>query len=77
MQLAVKHGLPAIALADTGSLHGAPEFAGLAAEAGIKPLIGAELTVGRHRVPGLPAGPATISGLLNLKVFADSGMVHG
>jgi DNA polymerase-3 subunit alpha len=50
VQLAVKHSLPAIAIADTGSLHGAAEFAGLAAEAGIKPLIGAELTVGEHRL---------------------------
>jgi hypothetical protein len=50
VQLAEKHSLPAIAIADTGSLHGAAEFARLAAEAGIKPLIGAELSCGRRRL---------------------------
>ena len=48
VQLAVKHELPAIALTDMGNLHGAPEFARLAQEAGIKPLIGAELRIGTH-----------------------------
>jgi DNA-directed DNA polymerase III PolC len=48
IDLAVKHELPAIALADFGNLHGAPEFARLAQEAGIKPLIGAELRIGNH-----------------------------
>ncbi len=50
VQLAVKHELPAIGLADIGSLHGAAEFAKIAGAAGIKPLIGAELLVGRSRV---------------------------
>ncbi len=43
VQLAKRHGLPAIALTDTHNLHGAVEFAQTAAEAGIKPIIGAEL----------------------------------
>jgi len=42
--LAKRHGLPAIALTDRNNLHGAVEFAQAAAEAGIKPIIGAELT---------------------------------
>jgi error-prone DNA polymerase len=41
--LAKRHGLPAIALTDRNNLHGAVEFAQAAAEAGIKPIIGAEL----------------------------------
>ena len=41
--LAVRHGLPAVALTDAGNLHGAAEFAQAARQAGIKPLIGAEV----------------------------------
>lgn len=46
VELAMKHELPALALTDTGNLHAAPEFARLAREAGIKPVIGAELRIG-------------------------------
>ncbi len=44
--LAKQHGLPAVALTDTGNLHGAVEFVQAAREAGIKPILGAELRVG-------------------------------
>ena len=50
VKLAVRHELEAVALTDTGNLHAAPEFARLAREAGIKPVIGAELRVGGHGV---------------------------
>jgi len=43
VELAKRHELPAIALTDRHNLHGAVEFAQTAAEAGIKPIIGAEL----------------------------------
>lgn len=43
--LAVKYGLPAIALADQGNLHGAVEFAAAARKAGIKPLVAASVQV--------------------------------
>ncbi|HEY5913953.1 MAG TPA: DNA polymerase IV [Verrucomicrobiae bacterium] len=43
VDLAKRHELPAIALTDKNNLHGAVEFAQAAAEAGIKPIIGAEL----------------------------------
>jgi len=43
--LAKKHGLPAIALTDTGNLHGAVEFVSAAKAAGIKPILGAEIRV--------------------------------
>ena len=43
VDLAKRHELPAIALTDKNNLHGAVEFAQMAAEAGIKPIIGAEL----------------------------------
>ncbi len=43
IELAKKHSLPAIALTDKNNLHGAVEFSLAACEAGIKPVIGAEL----------------------------------
>ena len=50
IDLAVRHELPAIALTDKNNLHGAVEFAQAAAEAGIKPIIGAEIEWNGHRV---------------------------
>lgn len=47
--LAKEHGLPAVALTDTGNLHGAVEFFHAAKKAGIKPILGAKLN--------LPGGP--------------------
>ncbi|HEY9173819.1 MAG TPA: DNA polymerase IV, partial [Verrucomicrobiae bacterium] len=47
--LAKRHGCPAIALTDTGNLHGAVEFTLAARQAGIKPILGAEV-----RVDGAP-----------------------
>ena len=46
VELARAHGLPALALTDTGNLHGAVEFALAARQAGIKPIFGVELLVG-------------------------------
>jgi DNA-directed DNA polymerase III PolC len=43
--LAKQRGLPAIALADTGNLHGAVEFTQAAKRAGIKPILGATVLV--------------------------------
>src|SRR5207253_2378627 len=48
VQLAKQHGLPAVALTDTGNLHGVVEFVQAAQAAGIKPIIGAEVCVGGH-----------------------------
>ncbi|HWW00873.1 MAG TPA: DNA polymerase III subunit alpha [Candidatus Acidoferrum sp.] len=50
IDLAKRHELPAIALTDRNNLHGAVEFAQAAAEAGIKPIIGAELDWDGRRV---------------------------
>lgn len=44
--LAKQHDLPAVALTDTGNLHGAVEFVTAARKAGIKPILGAELRIG-------------------------------
>jgi DNA polymerase-3 subunit alpha len=43
--LASRNGFQAVALTDTGNLHGAVEFVQAAREAGIKPIVGAELCV--------------------------------
>ena len=40
--------MPAVALTDTGNLHGAVEFCLAAREAGIKPILGAEIQVDGH-----------------------------
>jgi error-prone DNA polymerase len=43
--LARRHGLPAVALTDTGNLHGAVEFVQAAKQAALKPVLGTELRV--------------------------------
>jgi DNA-directed DNA polymerase III PolC len=43
--LARRHGLPAVALTDTGNLHGAVEFVQAAKQAALKPVLGVELRV--------------------------------
>jgi DNA-directed DNA polymerase III PolC len=48
VELARQHGMPAVALTDTGNLHGAVEFVKAAQAAGLKPILGAELRVGDH-----------------------------
>ena len=60
--LAARHGLPAVALTDTGNVHGVVAFAQAARQAGIQPLIGAEV-----RVDGRP---------LLLYVENESGYRH-
>ena len=45
VELARRHGLSAVALADLGNLHGAVEFAQAAKQKGVKPILGAELRV--------------------------------
>ncbi len=43
--MAVKMGMPAVALTDTKNLYGAVEFYELARSAGLKPIIGAEIAL--------------------------------
>ncbi len=43
--LAKQHGLSAVALTDTGNLHGAAQFVQAAKAAGIKPILGAEIRI--------------------------------
>ena len=54
--LCKKHGMPALAIADTGNLFGALEFSQAASESGIQPIIGCEL--GLRRTDGEGNGRA-------------------
>lgn len=46
VQLAQRHRMAAVALTDTGNLHGAVEFAQAAKQHGVKPILGVELRLG-------------------------------
>src|SRR5437762_8752326 len=46
-------GYSALALADAGGVYGAPRFHKAAKQAGLKPIIGAELTIDTWRLPVL------------------------
>jgi DNA-directed DNA polymerase III PolC len=46
VESAKRHGLSAVALTDTGNLHGAVEFVQAAKQHGVKPILGTELLVG-------------------------------
>ena len=46
--LCVRERMPAVAVADTGNLFGAMEFAPAAAEAGVQPIIGCQIALGRE-----------------------------
>src|SRR5260221_6854434 len=64
--LCKKHGMPALAITDTGNLFGALEFAQAASEAGIQPIIGCELGLRREsdgraiRIGPAPPPPAVL-----------------
>src|SRR3954470_7493287 len=55
-------GYPALALLDADGVYGAPRFHRAALKAGIRPIIGAELTIGGLRPPIVGSKPATASG---------------
>src|SRR5258706_406181 len=58
VKLCVGQAMPAVAIADTGNLFGALEFAGAAAEAGVQPIIGCQLGLRRSDGGGRPGGPS-------------------
>src|SRR3972149_2175844 len=59
-------GYPALALLDRDGLYGAPRFHKAARAAGIKPIIGCELTMGMHGVWRLPVLVETQQGYRHL-----------
>ena len=77
---AQQHGLPAIALADIGNLHGAVEFAQAAKRAGIKPIFGTELRVNNHPLllyVESARGYHNLNRLLSQKAEAGAAMEEG
>ena len=57
VNLAKRHGMPALALTDTGNLFGALEFSQAAAESGVQPIIGCELGLRRSERDGNGRAP--------------------
>src|SRR5262245_9693732 len=56
VELCRQQDMPAVAVADTGNLFGALEFAMAARDAGIQPIIGCQLGISREEGGGLGAG---------------------
>jgi DNA polymerase-3 subunit alpha len=74
--LCKKHGMPAVAITDSGNLFGALEFAQAASEAGIQPIIGCELGLRRSGEGGGRAvrlGPAPPPDPVILLVQSERG----
>src|SRR5579863_1125722 len=74
---AARLGLSSLALVDTNGLYGAPRFYKAAREAGIRPLVGAEVTLSDTSTPPVPAQSGSIASLtrprLTLLVASRSG----
>jgi len=66
IERAADFALPSVALTDRNNLYGAIPFYNLAREAGIKPVIGAEITSGRHRAVLLARDLAGYSNLCKI-----------
>ena len=60
VKLCQRHRMPAVAVADTGNLFGALEFATAAAEAGVQPIIGCELPLRRADTEDAATRPGRI-----------------
>ncbi|WP_142847023.1 DNA polymerase III subunit alpha [Telmatospirillum sp. J64-1] len=56
IKLCVKHRMPAVGIADTNNLFGALEFSSACADAGIQPIVGAQLSIRREDDPRGGAG---------------------
>src|SRR5258706_3996806 len=72
VKLCVGQAMPAVAIADTGNLFGALEFAGAAAEAGVQPIIGCQLGLRRSDGGGRPGVPSPPDSLV-LLVQTEAG----
>ncbi|MDE2165690.1 MAG: DNA polymerase III subunit alpha [Alphaproteobacteria bacterium] len=71
-----RHAMPAVAIADSGNLFGALEFAMAAAEAGVQPIIGGELGIRRAETEGGRAariGPALPPDAVVLLAQSEAG----
>jgi error-prone DNA polymerase len=63
---AARYGYPAVALLDRDGVYGAPRFHRAATAAGIKAIIGAELTIATH--PSHPTHPTHLTHLTHLRI---------
>ncbi len=70
--LCLKHGMPAVAVTDTGNLFGALEFALAASKAGVQPIIGCQLGL-RAEGPTAPGGLQAPPDPLVLLVQSEAG----
>jgi DNA polymerase-3 subunit alpha len=75
-ELAREAGMPAVAITDTNNLFGALEFSQTCAKAGVQPIIGCQLSLGRSDRPELPPDPVvalaqTSEGLRNLQILSS------
>jgi len=80
VKLAEQHGMAAVALTDTGNLHGAVEFTLAAKQAGIKPILGVEISLEQKPlllyVESAP-GYANLNKLLSRHAQATAGGNEG
>ena len=56
VELAKRHGMPAVAITDSGNLFGALEFAQAAEAAGVQPIIGCQIALRREDREGQSRG---------------------
>src|SRR5689334_8593726 len=82
IERAAELGYPAVALLDRDGLYGAPQFYRAAKAAGIKAIVGAELTMGEPAAPGaagtskFEARSSTFSWTLPVLVASAEGYRH-
>jgi len=69
-------GMPAVAVTDTANLFGALEFASTFAGAGIQPIIGCQLAIGRAQHGGLPMGKQPEPDSVVLLVQNETGYLN-
>ncbi len=73
VELARQHGMPAVAIADSGNLFGALEFAQAAEAGGIQPIIGCQLALSREEREPRNGGPAAKPDQLVLLAKDETG----
>lgn len=83
VSLAVKNGMPAVALTDSGNLFGALEFSLYCRSSGVQPIVGCQLSLpSRSTKPGAPSEPLVVlarneTGLANLQILSSEGFLNG
>ncbi|MCH7486579.1 MAG: DNA polymerase III subunit alpha [Proteobacteria bacterium] len=72
-----EHGMPAVAVTDTNNLFGAMEFSSAAAEAGVQPIIGCQLSFGAEGEGKLAVLVQNEAGYLNLLHLLAAAYLDG